>query len=166
MSTFRIANPNEQIVGCYVYLLLCRDADDIYIKIGLSETPWNRFRQLASGCGVTPRSFSMIAAPSRPVAHIIEKSLHAAMQKWRNRGEWFRFSHADKSEFNGILHGILALHSTSQCPMRVEKLSASALLTYSKEKKRAGYAVLRALQNQRGKAYCDFREHSGEKLLT
>lgn len=163
-SVVQIANPLERVVGCYVYLLLCRDTDEIYIKVGISETPWNRFLQLAANCAVTPRSFSMIAAPSRGVAVTVERSLHLALDRWRKRGEWFAFSASDKREFNSILHGTLSLHATSEFGMDIEKLSADALLRLAKERRRAGYAALKRIKRRYGAAYADFWKHSGAKI--
>lgn len=147
-----------RIVGAYTYLLLCRDEQSIYIKIGVTEFPERRFHQIRNGCPVNPVSLSTIHVPSRRFALKLERTLHAAMAKWRVSGEWFRFKTEDKPEFNSLLGSILREQSMPLWPFVVKKLATKELTLLAK---------VRQVMHQRryaksSRAYQDFCKHSGK----
>jgi hypothetical protein len=121
--------------GAYVYLLLCRDKEDIFVKIGRSRTPEKRFFALINNCPIKAISFSTIHTPEL-LAKQLEPTLHLAFKDWRVTGEWFKFRAEDKETFNSVLRTILEAHSTSVWPLRVTKISAKEIIRLSEQRKR------------------------------
>jgi hypothetical protein len=158
MSVFHwnIHGPDGRLAGCWVYLLLCRDEEKIYIKVGLSAHPEKRFHALRNGCPVTPRSFCVIATPGKGMAKTLEHALHIQFEKWRVAGEWFSFSMADKSEFNDGLRAVLRDQSRPLWRMEMTKVSAKWLVDLAS--KRQNY--FRMKFKKRGSAYRDFLKDS------
>jgi hypothetical protein len=146
----------DRVSGAYVYLLLCRDENKIYIKVGQTTNPEQRFHSLKNGCPVTPRSFSVIPVPGKIFSARLELSLHGTFAKWRVAGEWFAMSMDDKQEFNAKLHSVLSDHSIPLWPMKITKVSAKYLIDLAKKRQ----AYFRHRWSRSGKAYKDFTKHS------
>src|ERR1700740_2332063 len=81
--------PDGRLQGAFVYMLLCQDQGDVYVKVGISESLMERFQTLNHGCPVTPRQFAYFRVRSRDRARKIEANLHYAFRKWLQHGEWF-----------------------------------------------------------------------------
>lgn len=145
-----------RIAGSFVYMLLCRDEDRIYIKIGHSIQPEKRFNSLRNGCPVTPRSFSVIHVPSKTIANRLEQDLHCVFEHWRVSGEWFAMSAEDKQEFNARLHHTLKLYSKPLWRLRIQKVAAKTLIDIATRRQ----AYWRARFKRGGKAYRDFVKQS------
>lgn len=98
--------------GSYVYLLLCRDGDGpIYAKIGISDSPLDRFASLRNNCAVEPRQFMYVHCRSRRLARTVESELHDAFKRWRVAGEWFKLDLAAKPEFNAGWREVFSRHN-------------------------------------------------------
>lgn len=158
MSIYRwvIDGSCDRVAGAYVYLLLCRDEERIYIKVGQTVDPEKRFHALKNGCPVTPRSFSVIPVPGKAFSTRLERALHDTFAKWRVAGEWFSVRVDDKEEFNLRLHSVLREHSIPLWPMKITKVSAKYLVELAR--KRSKHFQRRWQRS--GKAYRDFKKHS------
>lgn len=145
-----------RIAGSFVYLLLCRDENKIYIKVGNSIQPEQRFLTLRNGCPVTPRTLSVIHLPSRKLAQRLELSLHGAFSQWRVAGEWFSMVADDKQAFNEKLHTTLKAHSMPQWKLAIQKVPANTLVRMAQQRK----DFWRHRYKRNGSAYRDFLKHS------
>lgn len=98
-----------RIRGAYVYVLLCRDAEDtpVYVKIGLSASPLSRLATLRGACPIAPREFAYVPVFNRPTAQAIEQSALQAFRPWRTQGEWIRIPPGGKSRFNALWKDVL-----------------------------------------------------------
>lgn len=140
-----------------MYMLLCRDEQSIYIKVGQTTRPENRFHQLRNNCPVTPRSFSVVPVPGPTHSRKLERSLRDTFDKWRVAGEWFRMDASDKQEFNQRLHVILGVHSKPLWPMKITKISVGELIKMAENRRR----YWRSTFSRRGAAYQDFVKEGG-----
>jgi hypothetical protein len=59
------------------------------VKIGYSNNPWKRYRQLSTGC---PTPMALIFTLYCDDAPSVERKLHEIFEERRERGEWFRVS--------------------------------------------------------------------------
>lgn len=76
----------------YVYLFMARDGDGpMYVKIGRSDDPVHRVRDVQVGCPFRIIKASMVKCASREQAKHVELALHRALEDRRSSGEWFRF---------------------------------------------------------------------------
>jgi hypothetical protein len=119
-----------RLYGAYVYLLLCRDEGNIYIKIGHTRQLEKRFLSLKNNCAVTPRSLSYIRTPDR-MAKVLERELHSAFDKWRVAGEWFSLRAEDKKEFNEKLRFTMSCMKIPSWPLELKKLAVGELIRQS-----------------------------------
>ena len=146
-----------RIRGSYVYMLLCRDDDGpAYIKIGVSDSPLQRFQHLCCNCGVTPRVFSVVNLRTRKAAFSLERNLLKKYALWKTKGEWIKVEVSDKKQFNEIWQAVFAKHAEKGRPLRWNQLSVATLLAQAKERGRRwqqNYAT-------RGTAYRDFAADS------
>jgi hypothetical protein len=156
---WRALGPDGRIAGAYVYLLLCRDEERIYIKVGQTTRPEERFHELKNGCPVTPRSFSVIPVPGPVFSKRLEASLHGAFKEWRVAGEWFAMDVADKREFNNKLQLTLTGHSIPLWRMSITKVSAAYLIQLA-EKRRLFW---KSQFKKNGRAYQDFCRAGGTR---
>lgn len=149
--------PPGRHVGGYVYLLLCRDEEKIYIKVGNTAHPERRFGALRCGCPVTPRSFSVIPLPSKELAERLEKAIHTELDRWRVAGEWFCLQASDKTEFNARLQKVLSEKSMPSWPLLLQKMSATALIKMAANRQ----AYWRHRYKKFGSAFRDFLNDGG-----
>jgi hypothetical protein len=119
---------NGRIQGTYVYLVLCEEGASIFVKIGISDQPIKRLRELATGCPLVPGVLAYVELPSRPLALLAERGLHSQFTQWRSRGEWFRFRKRDREKFNAGLNTVLSKWKGPSWPMKWTKLNAIELL--------------------------------------
>jgi hypothetical protein len=155
MSGFRSTfyKDDGQIRGHYVYLLLCQDSGGpIYVKIGVSISPLERFAQIKANCAVTPKRFAVVELRSRKEAYRLESELLDAYKDWRAVGEWLILNAEDKAVFNAIWKLVFERFAQKGWPLRWTQLSAQALIKASQMRQR--YAILKI--KRRGKAYADF----------
>lgn len=141
-----------RIRGHYVYMLLCQDAksDPLYIKIGITASPIERFRALRRGCPVRPRSFAYFDARTKAAARRIEAALHQAYAEWNAHLEWFAFSESDKALFNAIWKTVI--DSKTGKPAQWIKLSVNELIRIGQQSQRFSQKLFA----MRGRAYQDF----------
>lgn len=156
VGNFGFYDQNGRVKGDYVYLLLCRDDQKIFIKIGRSIHPEKRFHALRNNCPVRAISFSTIHCAGREIGKRLERELHFTFAKWRITGEWFSFKAEDKAEFNNLFREVLVALSVPSWPLRVVKVSAKVLITRAVAAK---YFNQRRW-SKRGKAFQDFTRDS------
>lgn len=154
--TWQLCGPSGRIAGSFVYLLLCRDEERIYVKVGQSIQPEKRFHSLKNGCPVTPRSFSVIPVPGKAIAKNLEQDLHERFSKWRVAGEWFAMTVEDKREFNDKLHASLRKNSMPSWALEITKVSAKYLVELAKKRQLYWQTKYR----RAGMAYKDFLKDS------
>jgi predicted GIY-YIG superfamily endonuclease len=137
-------NIEGRLAGCYVYMLLCQEAEGpIFVKIGMTDNPIARFRQLRNGCPHTPRQFAYFETYSRKEASRIERSLHKAYAKWHAHHEWFSFREDDKPSFNNVWKYVLFVSSTNGRKFEWTKISTAELIRltdHNAKRARAGFA--------------------------
>jgi hypothetical protein len=107
-----------RIYGCFVYLILCQDADCVFIKAGRSVNPLKRLSELLTGCPLEPGIMAVCELASDRFAKTAEKALHAAFARWHHRAEWFRVPLADKQMFNACRRIALDGFATPSIPIR------------------------------------------------
>lgn len=155
MSSFKIsAFDGKRLRGCYVYMLICRDDGPLYIKVGISETPTERLMALRLGCPVNPKTFAVCESFSRRMARKIEVDLHKALKQWRAHGEWFKLDISEKDAFNDAIRPVFSKHTRASWPLRWEKVSVKAMVSYWNRRKATAMKKLR----RRGRAYADFKK--------
>jgi hypothetical protein len=114
--------------GAYIYLLMCQKGKHIFIKVGRSENPERRIRELVTGCAVKPELLCTLRLPSRAVTVKAETAFHHALAKWWTHGEWFCVDVADKSAFNDALRSVVSKYQKPGWPVAWDKIPAQPLL--------------------------------------
>jgi len=71
-----------------VYLLECRTTG--LVKIGMSNKPWSRARDIASICPTDVHVWCVLDFGEGVDGKQMERELHAQFASVRKRGEWFR----------------------------------------------------------------------------
>lgn len=88
----------------YLYLIQCNSSD--FYKIGFSENPENRLRNLQVGC---PYSLTLVYKKCFKKSAKAERFLHKKYRYKRGIGEWFELSRDDivqiKNEIELIPYG-------------------------------------------------------------
>lgn len=154
-------NVEGRLAGCYVYMLLCQEADGpVYVKIGMTEDPLSRFRALRSGSPHTPRAFAYFETYNRKDARRIERALHKAYGEWHAHHEWFSFREEDKAKFNAVWKTVLQHHEKNGRKFEWTKVSAKALIETAESNKKMARAIFARSTKRRGRSYQDFRKHS------
>jgi len=77
---------------CYVYLISCGDNNVRPTKVGVSDDPYKRIKELQTG---NPRQLKIefiIECSDREHAFHLEKTIHEVLFKRHLRGEWFSMS--------------------------------------------------------------------------
>lgn len=146
-------NVDGRLRGSYVYMLMCQDAETIYIKVGRSVSPLQRLSHLRTACPVAPEIMAIMEVSTQGRAGQIELALHTALSKWRTNGEWFRFQIADRPQFNAAWRSVIDQYSDSTRRLFWQKISVPEIV-------KAGRRASQYLKFQfarRGKAYRDFR---------
>jgi hypothetical protein len=72
---------------CYVYFIQQGRGS---IKIGVSEDPDRRLKELQTGTSRQLRLIAKLCLPNRAAAFDLEKELHIAYGYLRGSGEWFK----------------------------------------------------------------------------
>lgn len=112
----------------YVYLMLCEEAEHIYIKIGYSDNPIKRLKQITSASALTPKYLATVTTRGTAHSKWLEADLHCAFMPWRITGEWFRFAAADKAEFNLRSRSVLMKHADAEGTERKWKTVPTGVL--------------------------------------
>ncbi len=74
---------------CIVYLYIICDSSESVVKIGYSRDPDSRLRSLQTGHPLPLRVYHSVLV-SEDRVRLLERQLHAEMNHYRTRGEWFR----------------------------------------------------------------------------
>lgn len=145
-----------RVRGSFVYMLLCQDdAGPIYVKIGMSDDPFQRMQALRNGCPVQPRRFAFVAVPSRRLAKKIESFLHGELSPWRSQGEWFKFEPAEKADFNKGWQSAFRKAAIPGYPLEWTHIAVEFLIKEWDRRRN----VARGIWKKRGRVYQDFRKH-------
>jgi T5orf172 domain len=137
-SSFRapLYRDNGRICGSFVYMLLCRDRGPIHVKVGMADSPYNRFLSLRKDCPATPRRFCSFEVTSRNKAREVESDLLAALKKWIDHGEWLVVDPVEKDDFNAAWKVALIPHRSPAWPCVWDQVSAAALIRYAEQRQR------------------------------
>jgi hypothetical protein len=122
-----------RLIGCYTYMMLCEDGDNVHIKIGMSQEPQKRALTIYNNSPLIIEWMALVDMQSRERALNLERALHHALAKWRTNGEWFKFPRADKAEFNRLQQEALQKYQSPSRRLRwgkinVRRLAKQALL--------------------------------------
>lgn len=76
---------------CHVYVIASFNIDGSPgpIKVGLSDNPKARLRQLQTGSPFRMELVAVFSFPNREIARAVEAAFHQAQKKWKTSGEWF-----------------------------------------------------------------------------
>ena len=74
-----------------VYIISCGDS----IKIGVSNDPARRVKDMQTGMSELPVLYGSKAFPTRKAAYAVERRMHWTFRTRRGRGEWFHVSPAE-----------------------------------------------------------------------
>lgn len=146
--------------GSYVYMLMCQDAEPIYIKIGMSDAPARRLDELRTSCAVTPKILATVEVPSRKIACAMERDLHIAMAPWQTTGEWYLFDGQDQEHFNATWKAVFEKYAKPGWPLRWQKVPVQPLVKLAQRRK----MLFQHRWATRGRAYRDFTHDSPRAL--
>lgn len=152
VGNFGIYHRDGRLRGSYVYMLLCRDAGPIHVKIGMTDIPTQRLSALRTNIPIKPEIFAIVEVFSRKEALRLEQGLHKELKKWRTDGEWFRFEDSDKGEFNLIWQRVFERFAKPGWPLYWVKIPVQPLAKLARQRQ----AAYRYRWRVRGKAYQDF----------
>lgn len=107
--------------GHFVYFLLCDDGECVLIKIGVSESPLARAKDIATGCPFPLQYLGYTEVGTEGAARYVEALIHSSLAQWRTQGEWFRFPVDEHHLFRRRVYPILREH-------RVRRLDADPLI--------------------------------------
>jgi hypothetical protein len=131
--------------GHYVYFLVsCAESDDfVYLKIGQTIDPVSRARAIVQGSPLEPLSFHYVRLWSVESARELEKILLTEFAKWSTRGEWFKFSIEDKTEFNNRRKAVCDLFSRAGWDSSLQALNIFGIV----RKRRRTLGILSGLNS-------------------
>lgn len=143
--------------GCYVYLLMCPDGATIHLKVGMSDDPLKRFRELLVGCPIQASLLAVMEFANRRTAYQAERELQRVFATWHTTGEWFRLAFSDKAVFNATWKLALSGFSSSAWPIRWTKLNVAELVAHQRSlraaKDRVGYRTWELIGNQASRSF-------------
>lgn len=152
-NSFHQFNPDGRMRGSFVYLVLCGEAEKIYVKVGRSSNPFQRLTELRVGCPLVPEIMATVEVANVNRAKRLESHLHAAFKAWRSHGEWFLLSRVDKADFNAVLFGVLRNHSDPSRQLRVRRYSVPKLIRDGQRRR----AYMQSRFARAGLAFRDFK---------
>jgi predicted GIY-YIG superfamily endonuclease len=79
----------------YIYVISCASSDEAPCKIGISDNPEKRVKQLQTG---HPKKLKIKYTKELDNARLYEKRLHKDMSYLRSHGEWFNLSVSEAIE--------------------------------------------------------------------
>ena len=77
-------------------IYLIRSQEESYYKIGISNNPIKRLKELQTG---NPTQLKIISAYPSEYANLIEKTLHRRYSHLKKEGEWFYMSNENEVSF-------------------------------------------------------------------
>lgn len=89
----------------WVYFIWLVAGNRVYLKVGRSVNPLNRYEQLAAGMPEEPYELHLLACLNEEQASIFERMIHRHLDYFKTRGEWF--SHANVKHLKGVLENKL-----------------------------------------------------------
>jgi hypothetical protein len=94
----------QHSAGCYVYALLCRDAHQVHVRIGLSDDPASRLAKLRSECVAPPAEMLTMRMACRQRARFVLTHLRDELQDFGVDGTWYR---CDVTQVSGLQQAML-----------------------------------------------------------
>jgi hypothetical protein len=84
--------------------------DDNLFKIGISENPNKRVKQLQTGNGSKLRIVKTFKNPSKIYnERLMERRLHFLLRQFKKTGEWFEFRDMNKDQVISLIEKMLLL---------------------------------------------------------
>jgi hypothetical protein len=84
--------------------------DDNFFKIGISENPNKRVKQLQTGNGSRLRIVKTFENPSKIYSErLMERRLHFFLRQFKKTGEWFEFREMNKDQVIALIEKMLLL---------------------------------------------------------
>lgn len=145
--------------GSFVYMLLCKSEEALFVKIGVSDNPTTRLSELLVGCPVEPLLFSVAHIPTRTRAELLERVLQRSVQKWSTRGEWFSLKVSESAAFKATWRAALKHYDKPAWPVRWTTISIAALRKLGQLRIDAGRRKPKR-KRQIGRPHQDFRTHA------
>lgn len=90
----------------YAYLLGCKGADRVYVKIGVSSSLKRRISNIQTSCPHPVTHAFLVKSPYREETEGLEKLLHMLLEPERLRGEWYEGSRAFFKKLDAVLRRI------------------------------------------------------------
>jgi len=161
MPHLRLYNERGFLSGHYVYTLICQeDGGPLYIKVGMSSNPVERFSTIRNGNPLTAITLAALDLPHKDVARLIEKEIHLAAQWCHHSLEWFKLPVDQFDAFKACCAKILDKYSKPGRPrLRWTHLDCAELVKISDARKLAHFRNLR----RKGAAYIDFVASGGRR---
>lgn len=88
-NRFHIGNATGLV---FVYCAFATDGDFVYVKVGISGSPFKRIANWIVGCPFQLEKVVFTHAGFLRDGYAIERSIAHAAKEFRMRGEWYRFS--------------------------------------------------------------------------
>lgn len=85
----------------YVYVIK-QDIPKGHVKIGVSDSPTTRLKQLQTGSSVPLVLEGLIVCNNKAAAFILEKSIHRNFPELRLEGEWFNYTFNLRNYLRGV----------------------------------------------------------------
>lgn len=128
MPDLRLYNSDGTVNGSNVYTLICQDDGPMYIKIGVSDRPLQRFSEIRGLNPVKPRTLAVMNISSRPRAFEAEAALHRACKKWHHSLEWFRVTTEEFKQFRAVCNKVLGRYGTDDHRRKWVQFNAQELV--------------------------------------
>jgi hypothetical protein len=85
-------------------------SDDNLFKIGISENPNKRLKQLQTGNGSKLRVIKTFVNPSKIYnERLMERRLHYLLRQFRKKGEWFEFRNMKTDQIIALIEKMMLL---------------------------------------------------------
>lgn len=153
----QLFNPDGRLRGSFVYLVLCGEAEKIYIKVGRSSNPFQRLNDLRVGCPFVPSIMATTEVAGTHLAKQLESDMHQALKAWHSHGEWFVLTRQEKAEFNAITAAVLKRHGSPSRRLTWRQYSVPDLIKDGDDRRRYVQAQFARL----GSAFRDFKKAGG-----
>lgn len=103
-----------------IYIIACESSEqEFVVKIGVSSTPYERYGQLLPGIPFDSiMKYALVGFKSK--TYKLESTLHKIFAGHHTRGEWFKFSMADKEEFHKTL--MAAYTAVTKLPIQWKRI--------------------------------------------
>lgn len=158
MTNLRLHNESGLLSASCVYTLICRDEGPLYIKVGMSVNPLQRFSEIRTGNPIEPLTLAWVELASHDKARALEMRLHLAAEQWHKSLEWFMVPEDEFTVFREACKAALVKHSDSgRPPLKWAHVDCAELVAESKARRAKQFAKFK----RRGAAYAQFIADGG-----